>query len=366
MVSAADSVAQPASPGVGAHSARPAASDGTNMVTVLLGAWFTVGLLLDAWAHNNKPELETFFTPWHAVFYSGFAATAGWIAWTCRAAVRRGFHAIPIGYAAALVAVPGFAVAGTGDAIWHSVFGIEQSIDILFSPTHLCLAAAMIVIVTAPLRSVLADPALPAAPGLRRLLPAILPTALATALVLLFLQYANAFDFDSLRIVAALSSVDESQTAGLVSAMVVTNLVLIVPVLSLARRWRLPFGTTTIVYAAVAALSGAITAFDSPELVIGLVVAGSCADVLAVWLRPTPERLNRFRVFAALTPLVTWTIYIATAYAVAPPLHSPPDIAGGHPEAIVEIYTGAPIVQALIGLLVAVLLVPHRPSSRAE
>jgi hypothetical protein len=369
MVSTPESVARPSPRDVAVPSAtRPFASYGANLVTALLGVWFTVGLMLDAWAHNNKPELETFFTPWHAVFYSGFAATAGWIAWTSRAAFRSGLQAIPIGYASAIVAVAGFAVAGFGDFVWHTAFGIEQSIDILFSPTHLGLITAMLVIVTAPLRSALADRSPSTTPGLPRLLPAVLSTALATALVLLFLQYANAFDFDSSRIVVALSDIDEGLTSALVSAMVVTNLVLIVPPLSLARRWTLPFGTITIIYAAVAALSGAITDFESPELILGLMGAGACADLLALWLRPTPDRLNRFRAFAALTPLVTWTIYIAAAYLAAPPVQSPPDIAGGQPEtpeALVELYTGAPIVQALIGLLIAVLLVPHRPSAPA-
>ncbi len=363
MVSTPDSFAQPSPRDAVVHSPRRSASYGTNLVTALLGVWFTVGLMLDAWAHNNKPQLETFFTAWHAVFYSGFAAIAGWIAWTSRRALRSGLQGIPIGYASATVAVAGFAVAGFGDVVWHTTFGIEQNIDILFSPTHLGLITAMLVIVTAPLRSAWADQSLPKSPGLRRLLPAVLPTALATALVLLFLQYANAFDFDSLRIVAALSSIDEGLTSGLVSAMAVTNLVLVLPLLSLARRWTLPFGTTTIIYTAVAALSGAITGFESPELIIGLVAAGVSVDLLAVWLRPTPDRLNRFRIFATLTSLVTWTIYIAAAYLAAPPLQSPPDVAGGHPEALVELYTGTPIVQALIGLMIAVLLVPNRPSA---
>ena len=30
------------------------------------------GAYLDSWAHNHVPELETFFTSWHAVLYSGF------------------------------------------------------------------------------------------------------------------------------------------------------------------------------------------------------------------------------------------------------------------------------------------------------
>src|SRR5690606_7802824 len=120
-----------------------------------------VGLMLDAWAHNNRSDLETFFTLWHAVFYTGFVAVGGWIAWCARAGIRDGRwvpSVMPRGYAAATVALVGFAVAGFGDFLWHKIFGIEQSIDILFSPTHLGLALAMMIIVTAPVRSFLADP----------------------------------------------------------------------------------------------------------------------------------------------------------------------------------------------------------------
>ena len=46
---------------------------------MLLGTWLLVGVMVDGWAHNNLEALETFFTPWHALFYSGFVATAGWV-----------------------------------------------------------------------------------------------------------------------------------------------------------------------------------------------------------------------------------------------------------------------------------------------
>src|SRR5258706_4851841 len=129
------------------EAARPVAGVRTDLVTTVLGAWFTVGLFLDAWAHNTKPGLETFFTPWHAVFYSGFTATEAWVLWVSRAALQPGRPAMaaimpaqakkrraqcPVGYAATLVAVFGFAVAGVGDLVWHTVFGIEQNINILF------------------------------------------------------------------------------------------------------------------------------------------------------------------------------------------------------------------------------------------
>ena len=42
----------------------------------LLTAWLVGGLFLDGWAHAHGKVDQSFFTPWHAVFYSGFAAVA--------------------------------------------------------------------------------------------------------------------------------------------------------------------------------------------------------------------------------------------------------------------------------------------------
>ena len=101
----------PSAPGV-VVDATPSATYRTNLITIVLGTWFTFGLFLDAWAHSNLTELESFFTPWHGVFYSGFVCTAGWILLTAHTAWRAGgsrIRAIPPGYAAATVAVAGFA-----------------------------------------------------------------------------------------------------------------------------------------------------------------------------------------------------------------------------------------------------------------
>jgi hypothetical protein len=340
---------------------RPTTPYRTDLVTALLSVWFTIGLFLDAWAHNNVPNLETFFTPWHAVFYSGFLATAAWIAWVCRAQLLtdwRDLRRTPVGYAAALVAVAGFAIAAGGDLTWHTVFGIEQNINILFSPTHLGLATAMLVIVTTPLRAAWANPSTPAEPGFRRLLPALLSLAFAGTLVLLFLQYANALAYPAARIVDGLSTVDNRETARLVTSMFVTNLVLVAPLLTLARRWTLPFGTATLLYTAMAGLSGAVSGFRNASTVVAVVVSGVLVDILARALRPTPAALVRYRAFAALACLLTWTVYIVAAFASAGTIEVPEGM--GHPEGVVELYTGAPVVQAAAGLLLAVLLVPSR------
>jgi hypothetical protein len=70
----------------------------------------------------------------------------------------------------------------------------------------------------------------------------------------------------------------------------------------------------------------------------------------------------RYRLFAALAPLVTWTVYLVTAYVTAPPMA--PMEGMPHPEGVVELYTGAPVVQALIGLLLAIVLIPGGSEGR--
>jgi hypothetical protein len=321
-----------------------------DLVTVLLGLWFVLGLFLDAWAHNNLPGLETFFTPWHGVFYSGFAATAGWICWLLwrqARAGRRGAAAVPVGYALGVLGLPIFALAGMLDYLWHTIFGIEQNLKILFSPTHLILITSMILIVTSPLRAAWATVAAPA--SLRRLLPAVLSLTFATALVLLFLQYANALVWGPVWIVHSLSEPRDpgARADVLVSSIMVTNVVLLAPLLLLGRRWRVPTGTATILYATIAGLCAAITAFRVPSVIVTMLIAGVLVDALLAWLRPGPGRRPAYLTFATLAPLLTWGTYLGVASAQAGPLPS-----------VVEYWTGIPVVAALLGVLIAVLLMP--------
>src|SRR5919199_5781864 len=92
-------------------------------ITLLLGTWLMLGVFVDGWAHNTRGEaLETFFTPWHAHLYSGFAACATWLGWLIlrrRRAGAVGRAAIPRGYELGLAGVLVFGAAGVGDLLWH-------------------------------------------------------------------------------------------------------------------------------------------------------------------------------------------------------------------------------------------------------
>lgn len=345
---------------------RPLASRRDDLITLLAGIWFVVGLFVDAWAHSNRPQLETFFTPWHAVFYSGFVATAGWVCWLVWRNVlagRRGIGAVPVGYGPTLLALGVFLLSALADLIWHSVFGIEQSLAAVFSPSHLGLGASMLLILTSPLRSAWANPSMPAAPALSRFLPAALSVGAAVGLFGLYLTFANAAGWSAESIVQAFSTIREgdgttrTRAATLAGDIALTNAILLAPLLLLARRWTIPVGTATAVYGVFGFLSCSVDAFEYPSTFAAFLVAGAAVDVLVWWLRPGPGHRGRYWAFAALAALVTWSIYLAAA-----------SIAAGRLPDVVEYWTGMPVIAALHGLLLGVLFLPdisHRLSSSA-
>src|SRR5258705_9384390 len=55
---------------------RPVSTSRRDLIVSLATLWLAGGLFLDGWAHSHVPELETFFTPWHGVLYSGYAVLA--------------------------------------------------------------------------------------------------------------------------------------------------------------------------------------------------------------------------------------------------------------------------------------------------
>jgi hypothetical protein len=328
-----------------------------DLVTVGLSGWFTLGLFLDAWAHNNVPRLETFFTPWHAVFYSGFTVTAGWLLWTVREQIAgRRWAELPPGYGLALVAVAGFVVAGVGDYAWHTAFGIEQNIDILFSPTHVGLIACMLAIVTTPVRAAAAErgPGHRLDQGVVRLLPVVVSLALATAQVLLFLQYGNALAYEPDLFRFALTNQDQEITARLMAAMVITTLVIVVPVLYLARHWTVPTGSVTAVVATCAVLSAAVSGFSNLLVAGGACAAAMAADLLVRWLHPGPHRRSATLTLATLVPGLIWAVVVLTAQLTGPPTPTP-DLVIAAARSSLELSWGAPLIQAGIGLLAGIL-----------
>ena len=138
------------------RNTRPQGRIRFDWLIVVLSAWWLGGLYLDGWAHRHVPALETFFTPWHAVLYSGFAACGLALLVTQARNMRHGYpwnRSLPAGYGLSLVGAAIFLVAGALDLLWHTLFGIERSVEALLSPTHLLLATGGVLLVSGPLRA---------------------------------------------------------------------------------------------------------------------------------------------------------------------------------------------------------------------
>lgn len=168
---------------------------GFDLLFALLATWLLGGLYLDGWAHNHLAEtLESFITPWHGVFYAGFGATASLLIGVTILNQRRvgstWSDAIPTGYAPSLLGVAVFAIGGVVDSIWHTLFGIEVSVDALVSPPHLLLASGLGLIVGGPLRSAWRRAEVPEGIGL---VAPILSLTLTLSLLTFFTQFANPF-----------------------------------------------------------------------------------------------------------------------------------------------------------------------------
>src|SRR5215831_18761197 len=79
---------------------------------------------------------------------------ASW--WVFSSTTTKGYdwrRALPAGYGLSFLGSLIFAAGGVGDILWHSLFGIERSIEALYSPTHLTLAVGSALIMSGPLRA---------------------------------------------------------------------------------------------------------------------------------------------------------------------------------------------------------------------
>ncbi len=91
----------------------PESSTAFDWAMLALSALFILGLWVDGWAHFHGRTDNTFFTPWHFIFYSAFGIVALFLGFHQLRNSRRGHtftQALPQGYWLSLIGVGVFAV----------------------------------------------------------------------------------------------------------------------------------------------------------------------------------------------------------------------------------------------------------------
>lgn len=303
-----------ASPKIGALPLQPIAGLRFDWVMVLLSAVFVGGLYLDGWAHNHGRVDQSFFTIWHAFFYSGYLLVC--IAFAAATAVNlaRGFplaESVPGGYRLTGAGLLVFAAGGAGDMAWHQLFGVESGVEALFSPTHLMLGVGIGLIVTGPLRAAWRRRGgdgnwLALSPALASL--GLLLAALTFFLMFLFpvtVQLGTAGTGNSY------FNSDVGKVAGLVGATI-TAAILVGPLLLTLRRWRLPLGAVSAVLG-LAIVGATIVDYERPLMIwlaLGMGAASLAVDYISWRARPSSNP-GTVRWLAPAIPLLLYSGYYA-------------------------------------------------------
>ncbi|MEM7118550.1 MAG: hypothetical protein AAF614_39390 [Chloroflexota bacterium] len=332
---------------------RPLGSARFDWAVTITAVWFIFGLFLDGWAHNNISNLiEDFFTPWHAVFYSGFLAVTAVHIWHMFHSYRQGYSwrqgypwtkLLPVGYDLSLLGIIIFATGGAGDLVWHEIFGIEEDIAALFSPSHLALIVGMALIVTGPIRAI--GHRKTKQSGWAALFPVVLCATFLISLFTFITQFA--YFLTEPWIATGLNSRgftgDASQILGVLGAIIFPAMLMGI-LLAIMRRWDLPVGSVTFVLAVNILLMGWMR--DDFIGVPAMVLTGLIGDGLLLWLKPGKERPFAFRIFAAIIPFTIFAIYMITI------------VTTGKTWWVVHLLTGIPTYAAATGLLLSYLVLP--------
>jgi hypothetical protein len=337
---------------------------------IVTSGWLLGGLYVDGWAHNHlATTLESFFTPWHGAFYSGFLAvasvTAGALLYN-RAQGTPWGHALPPGYGLSLVGAGVFAVSGVGDLTWHLLFGIEAGMEALLSPTHLGLILGVALLVSGPWRAAWLRGGGAQPPTWTTHGPMVISLAFLLSLCTFWTMFAHPLSRPWAavgnrpttlvwRLVAptpnlltqdgGLSSLDISQILGIDDILLQTALLMGLVLLTV-RRWggQLPRGSLTLVFTLNASFMGFMR--DQQGLIPVAVIAGLAADGLLHQLKPSAARVGALRLFAGGVPLIWYSVYFLA-------LHLTEGIWWS-----VHLWAGAIVLAGLVGWLLSYLVVP--------
>jgi hypothetical protein len=315
-------------------------------------AWLLGGLFLDGWAHNHGKVDNTFFTPWHAVLYSGYLVTGLVLIGTMILNRSRGHswgRALPSGYQLSLLGAALFGFGGAFDLGWHSIFGFEVSTEALLSPAHLLLATGIVLMVTGPARAAWRRVQ---SGGWTTLLPMLLSATMFLSALTFMGQFIHPFVSPWIATGSRPGNATEIRLASGVAAVLLQSAVLMGLLMFLLRRWRLPFGSLTLILTLNAALMA--TQHDTYYLIAVAALGGLTADLLAWRLKPSATRTGALRLFAFVVPVVLYGLYFATLALTSRIWWS------------VHMWTGTVVLAGVVSLLLSYLVAPGPIEPQAE
>ena len=275
--------------------------------------WILAGLFLDGWAHTNIPEtIDSFFTPWHLTLYSGLVASIAVLGITYLSNLRKGYtwlRALPPAYMRSVLGAIIFVVAGNLDFIWHSLFGFEENVEALVSPSHLSLAVGGVLMISGPLRlawerSRSGDNKIP--------WPALLSLFTVLGVFTFFTSFSSAFAHPHLVIGEVPAADTYLWDTTLISYVLIPSALLMGFILTAILRWKLPLGSLTLLIAGNSLLLFVMTwsySRDYWQVLIAALLGGILADVLLHVLQPSPERVKALRWFSFLVPAMLFLLY---------------------------------------------------------
>ncbi len=294
-------------------SGYPEASLRFEWLVVVSSLWLFTGLYLDGWAHNNIPEqIDSFFTPWHAVLYSGYAVSAAILSVTYIVNLRRGYswlQALPPAYMTSLLGAFIFAVAGNLDFIWHWLFGFEENVEALVSPSHLSLAVGGVMMMSGPLRAAWRKSD---SQGNRMSWRALLSLFIVMGVFTFFTQFSNAFSHPQIFVGNIPAGDTYFWDVTLISNVLIPTVVFTSAIIMAVLRWKLSLGSLTLLLAGNSILMFLMTWRYSHQqwpVLIAALVSGIVADVLLVTLQPSAKRVKALRWFSFLVPAFFFLAY---------------------------------------------------------
>ena len=262
--------------------------------------WTILGAHIDGWAHHNILELETFFTPWHATFYSGFFASFLFLLIYSISGHRNGKpwrESLPKGYGLSLVGGFIFLVAGFWDMIWHLIFGIEESVDALLSPTHLGLALGIGLMALGAFRN----------NGYENAKKIKFVTVISLALTLSTLSFMIQFGNPVVETFSSTQDMHQegdSQIMGTLGIYITTLLFMSFIMLTILR-WKLPFGAVTLMLTLFIGLASIME--ENYIFILGAFLTGLFADLFIKYKNISPK--DSFHLFSFLVPFVFFVFY---------------------------------------------------------